>query len=94
MVWPDPIESYFITGNFDITQKVKNIQRIEYLTELASIYPMFRERTVIVLDLRDPKFNIKYPNSDRLYTLDYLIRNAVRHILLQYGIPSSSGPPG
>ncbi|KAJ6587751.1 hypothetical protein B0H10DRAFT_1954453 [Mycena sp. CBHHK59/15] len=75
-VWQDPITSYVRTGNFDITQKIKNVKCIEYVSELPSIYPMYRDQTVIVVDLSDPKFNIEDPKTGQLYTVDYLIRNA------------------
>ncbi|KAJ7450993.1 hypothetical protein B0H11DRAFT_2246571 [Mycena galericulata] len=75
-LWQDPIKSYVRIGNFQITKKNKSFKRIEYVDELPSVYPQFPERTAIVVDLRDPKFNIKKPNSDGLYTVDHLIRNA------------------
>ncbi|KAJ6606762.1 hypothetical protein B0H10DRAFT_1956851 [Mycena sp. CBHHK59/15] len=75
-VWQDPITSYVRTGNFDITQKIKNVKCIEYVSELPSIYPMYRDQTVIVVDLSDPKFNIEDSKTGQLYTVDYLIRNA------------------
>ncbi|KAJ7484769.1 hypothetical protein B0H11DRAFT_2279492 [Mycena galericulata] len=75
-LWQDPIKSYVRIGNFQITKKNKSFKRIEYVDELPSVYPQFPERTAIVVDLRDPKFNIKKPNSDELYTVDHLIRNA------------------
>ncbi|KAJ7467361.1 hypothetical protein B0H11DRAFT_2197322 [Mycena galericulata] len=75
-LWQDPIKSYVRIGNFQITKKNKSFKHIEYVDELPSVYPQFPERTAIVVDLRDPKFNIKKPNSDELYTVDHLIRNA------------------
>ncbi|KAJ6631965.1 hypothetical protein B0H10DRAFT_1937700 [Mycena sp. CBHHK59/15] len=77
-VWQDPITSYVRTGNFDITQKIKNVKCIEYVSELPSIYLMYRDQTVIVVDLSDPKFNIEDPKTGQLYTVDYLIRNVRR----------------
>ncbi|KAJ6597423.1 hypothetical protein B0H10DRAFT_2196942 [Mycena sp. CBHHK59/15] len=64
-MWQDPITSYVRTGNFDITQKIKNVKCIEYVSELPSIYPMYRDQTVIVVDLSDPKFNIEDPKTAR-----------------------------
>lgn len=69
-------------GNFKITQNVRNIQRIEYISELASIYPIHRDSTVIVVDLSDPKFILPNPKTGECYTLDHLISDAVRNISL------------
>ncbi|KAJ7482862.1 hypothetical protein B0H11DRAFT_2232241 [Mycena galericulata] len=74
-VWPDAIKLYVRIGNYEITQKLKNIKRIEYINELPSIYPQFREQTVIVVNLSASKFNIENKTTDQLYTIDYLIRN-------------------
>ncbi|KAJ6448961.1 hypothetical protein DFH09DRAFT_1404608 [Mycena vulgaris] len=74
-LWQDPITSYALTGTFRVTQKVKDVVCIEYVNDLPSIYPMFRERTVIVVDITDSKFDIKQEDG-RLYTVDFLIRNA------------------
>ncbi|KAJ7737454.1 hypothetical protein DFH07DRAFT_779367 [Mycena maculata] len=76
-VWYNPIKSYARTGDFEITQKNKHIKRIEYIDRLPSIIPQFWERTVIVVNLSDPKFLIKNPTTKELYTVDHLIRNAV-----------------
>ncbi|KAJ7434886.1 hypothetical protein B0H11DRAFT_2369439 [Mycena galericulata] len=70
-LWQDPIKSYVRIGNFQITKKNKSFKCIEYVDELPSVYPQFPERTAIVVDLHDPKFNIKKPNSDELYTVDH-----------------------
>ncbi|KAJ7489496.1 hypothetical protein FB451DRAFT_1167164 [Mycena latifolia] len=43
---------------FRVTSNV-TLQRVEYLTELASVYPTLRTPTALVVDLHDPKFNIK-----------------------------------
>ena len=83
-LWQDPITSYALTGNFGITQKVKNVVRIEYVNDLPSIYPMFREPTVIVVDISDSKFDIKKEDGN-LYTVDFLIRNAVRALSFEHG---------
>ncbi|KAJ7763834.1 hypothetical protein B0H16DRAFT_1718467 [Mycena metata] len=67
--WEDAFKSLVRTGNFRITRKVK-AERIEYLSDLASVYPVFRKPTVIVSDLSDPK----HETTDR--SLDSLVRNA------------------
>ncbi|KAJ7898023.1 hypothetical protein B0H14DRAFT_3424883 [Mycena olivaceomarginata] len=47
--WPDNITSFVRIENFRITQKVK-VERIEYLSALPSIFPVFRMPTAITLD--------------------------------------------
>ncbi|KAJ7714640.1 hypothetical protein B0H16DRAFT_1435391 [Mycena metata] len=69
MHWEDNFKSLVRTGNFRITRKV-GAERIEYLPDLASVYPVFRKPTVIVIDLSDPK----HETTDR--SLDSLVRNA------------------
>ncbi|KAJ7138486.1 hypothetical protein C8R43DRAFT_1109764 [Mycena crocata] len=74
--WQDPITSYVRTGDFRITRKLHNIRNIEYVDELASVYPVHHEPTVLVVDLSDPKFDLQDPKSGELYTPDFLITNA------------------
>ncbi|KAJ7845548.1 hypothetical protein B0H14DRAFT_3139049 [Mycena olivaceomarginata] len=73
--WPDNITSFVRIGNFRITQKVK-VERIEYLSALPSIFPVFRMPTAIVIDLSDPKFEIVDPKTGNLKTLDSMVRDA------------------
>ncbi|KAJ7467403.1 hypothetical protein B0H11DRAFT_2306513 [Mycena galericulata] len=89
-VWQDGIKSYVRIGNYEITQKLKNVKRIEYINELPSIYPQFRERTVIVVDLSASKFNIENKTTDQLYTIDYLIRNADNDSYISHGSGAGS----
>ena len=79
--WEDDITSFVRIGLFRITQKVK-VQRIEYLTELPSIFPIFRTPTAIIIDMSDPKFEIVDPRTGELITLDSLVRDAVRPMFL------------
>ncbi|KAJ6614525.1 hypothetical protein B0H10DRAFT_1950648 [Mycena sp. CBHHK59/15] len=73
-VWQDQITSFVRTGDFSITRKV-NAQRIEYLSDLPSISPVHHIPTVFVVDLDNPKYDIRDPKTGELYTVDYLIRN-------------------
>ncbi|KAJ7094972.1 hypothetical protein C8R44DRAFT_989559 [Mycena epipterygia] len=75
-LWQDDITSFVCFGNFKITQNVRNVQRIEYISEFASIYPIHRDSTVIVVDLSDPKFILPNPKTGECYTLDHLISDA------------------
>ncbi|KAJ7120746.1 hypothetical protein C8R43DRAFT_1034075 [Mycena crocata] len=74
--WQDPITSYVRTGNFNITRKLHNVKHIEYLDELASVYPVHLDSTVIVVDLNDPKFSLRDRKTGEFYTPDFLITNA------------------
>jgi hypothetical protein len=47
--WEDGFTSMVRFGSFQITRKTK-VQRIEYLPDLASIYPIFRSPTATVID--------------------------------------------
>ncbi|KAJ7023306.1 hypothetical protein C8F04DRAFT_1271495 [Mycena alexandri] len=73
-LWADPeISSTVRTGLFQITQEV-SVQRIEYLTEIASLYPVPEASTAFVIDLQHPKYEINNRHG-KLYTVDALIKN-------------------
>ncbi|KAJ7752975.1 hypothetical protein B0H16DRAFT_1836147 [Mycena metata] len=73
-LWADrEISSTVRTGVFQITQEV-TVQRIEYLTEIASLYPVPEVSTAFVIDLQDPKYEITNKHGN-LYTVDALIKN-------------------
>ncbi|KAJ7694292.1 hypothetical protein B0H14DRAFT_3660597 [Mycena olivaceomarginata] len=72
--WEDGFTSMVRFGSFQITRKTK-VQRIEYLPDLASIYPIFRSPTAIVIDLSDPKHELIEPRTNELHSLDSLVRN-------------------
>jgi hypothetical protein len=48
------------------------VERVEYLTELPSLYPIPETPTASVIDLQDPKFNIT--KNGTMYTVDALIK--------------------
>jgi hypothetical protein len=74
--WEDGFTSMVRFGSFQITRKTK-VQRIEYLPDLASIYPIFRSPTATVIDLSDPKHELIDPRTNELHSLDSLVRNKV-----------------
>ncbi|KAJ6614724.1 hypothetical protein B0H10DRAFT_2220970 [Mycena sp. CBHHK59/15] len=75
-LWQDKITSVVRTGNFHLTQKVNTI-RIEYiLPGFPSIWPILRTCTVFVINLDDPKYIIRDPQTGDFYTIDTLIQNA------------------
>ncbi|KAJ7256387.1 hypothetical protein C8J57DRAFT_1517555 [Mycena rebaudengoi] len=76
-IWADDyIKSFVQVGTFRITPKV-TVRRQEYITEIPSAWPVFRETTAIHLDLSNPKFNIKNKLTTELHSPDYLIYNKV-----------------
>ncbi|KAJ7741845.1 hypothetical protein B0H16DRAFT_1861601 [Mycena metata] len=55
--WYNPdIISRVIIGPAEINRQNK-VRRVEYLTEIPSYFPVFREPTAIVIDMRHEKFN-------------------------------------
>ncbi|KAJ7782537.1 hypothetical protein DFH07DRAFT_1010922 [Mycena maculata] len=74
-IWQDAqISSQVRIGPIRITKEV-TVQRLEYLSEIPSIYPIPKIPTGFVLDLNDPKFEIKDKKSGILHTVDALIKN-------------------
>ncbi|KAF7317391.1 hypothetical protein HMN09_00475400 [Mycena chlorophos] len=85
-LWADDIVSYVLIGPFQVTSK-ETVERVEYLRELPSLWPIPKVRTAFVLDLRDPKFAIRDPkyetreksgdgDNDVLLTVDALVKDA------------------
>jgi hypothetical protein len=75
-IWQDPdIKSRVLTGKFRIT-KILTVDRIEYLNDLPSIWPVSQIPTAYVVDL-DTRHGDIDPESGRPDTLDFLIRNHV-----------------
>jgi hypothetical protein len=75
--WCDPnIASWVLVGETQIMTKLR-IQRIEYLTEIPSVWPIPRVLTTFILDLCDPKYGIA-DTAGKLYRSDVLIKNKVR----------------
>jgi hypothetical protein len=69
-------------GNFRLTQEV-TVQRIEYLTEFASLYPVLEIPTAIVIDAQAAKFDFKNKHG-KLRTVDAIIKNKVRSLALSF----------
>ncbi|KAJ6456874.1 hypothetical protein C8R45DRAFT_1184944 [Mycena sanguinolenta] len=59
-------------GELQVTAELI-VQRVEYLTDLPSLYPIPETPTAFVVDLQDPKFNILKKGA--LCTPDALIKN-------------------
>ncbi|KAJ7774537.1 hypothetical protein DFH07DRAFT_952250 [Mycena maculata] len=74
-LWQDEITSFCRIGKHRLTQKV-TVDRMEYLSAPASIYPIPRIRTGFVIDLSDEKYDLEHPKTKEPYTVDHLIRNA------------------
>ncbi|KAJ6518252.1 hypothetical protein C8R47DRAFT_1031643 [Mycena vitilis] len=70
--WFDPdIIARAIDGLAHINRQTK-VQRVEYLNSIPSYFPVFREPTAVILDLRDPKFDF-YDDDGELLRADALI---------------------
>ncbi|KAJ7148855.1 hypothetical protein C8R46DRAFT_1310984 [Mycena filopes] len=70
--WYDPaIISRVVLGDAAINRQNK-LKRVEYLDVIPSYFPVFREPTAIVIDMRDPKFDF-YDKDGVLLAPDALI---------------------
>ncbi|KAG6825944.1 hypothetical protein H0H92_001763 [Tricholoma furcatifolium] len=67
------ITSLVVVESFKITSSLK-VNRIEYLTEILSLWPILRTPTAFVLDLRHEKFKL-FDKNGKLFTPDALIKN-------------------
>ncbi|KAG6824629.1 hypothetical protein H0H92_006258 [Tricholoma furcatifolium] len=73
-VWDDPdLTSTFIAQEIRITASL-TVQRLEYLTEIPSLWPIPHIPTAFILDLRHPKFQI-FDKDGKLFSPDALIKN-------------------
>ncbi|KAG6913688.1 hypothetical protein DXG01_005156 [Tephrocybe rancida] len=73
-VWDDPdFTSTVLVQEARITTSL-TVQRLEYLTEIPSLWPIPQEPTAFVLNLHDPKFQI-YDKEGKLFSPDALIKN-------------------
>ncbi|KAJ7915225.1 hypothetical protein B0H13DRAFT_2658903 [Mycena leptocephala] len=64
-LWQDEITSFVRTRQFSVAQKLK-VQRIEYLPELPSVWPIPRMPTAVVIDLADERYDITDNDGDLL----------------------------
>ncbi|KAF8900243.1 hypothetical protein CPB84DRAFT_1919753 [Gymnopilus junonius] len=72
--WLDPhIQSAVFTGPFKLHRQL-TVSYVKYLTELPSYFPIHHAKTAFLVDLSDPKFDIKHKNGD-LLTVDALVKN-------------------
>ncbi|KAJ7084961.1 hypothetical protein C8R44DRAFT_894074 [Mycena epipterygia] len=73
-IWQDPgITSQVIVGTVRVTLKV-TVERMEYISELPSIWPIHRTPTAVIMSL-DSSYDMIDPSTGVLYTLDHLIQN-------------------
>lgn len=82
-IWHDSngLTSRIIKKKLQITSNVE-VDKLEYLSELPSMYPIPRDRTAYLVDLRDPKFMI-YDTKGKLYTPDALMKDKVHHSVVR-----------
>jgi len=73
MDWQDDdMTSRIVCEKTKLTRQLE-VERIEYLTEIPSIWPVPRVATAYVLDLRDAKFHVS--EKGKILTADALIKN-------------------
>ncbi|KII84400.1 hypothetical protein PLICRDRAFT_32429 [Plicaturopsis crispa FD-325 SS-3] len=73
--WHDPvIQSTVVVGYAKVTRQV-HVDRVEYLNELPSYWPVPRVPTAFILDLSDPKFAVEVNDSEEICTPDWLVKN-------------------
>jgi hypothetical protein len=78
--WCDnKITSCIIICKTQITTKLV-VQRVEYLTEIPSVWPVPHISTAFLVDLQDPKFDLR-DNEGDLYRPDALIKNKVNCVI-------------
>ena len=59
------------------------VDYIEYLSALPTYWPVPRDKQAYLIDLSDPKYNIKNKNST-LLPVDALMKNSVRILSLSF----------
>ena len=75
--WLDKdISSMVKCGPFQVTQQC-TVDYIEYLSALPTYWPVPQDKWAYLIDLSDPKYNIKNKNG-KLLSVDVLIKNSVR----------------
>jgi hypothetical protein len=52
------------------------VERVEYLSEIPTYWPVPHQKTAYILDLRDPKFDVVHDKGE-LLSVDALIKNKV-----------------
>ncbi|KAJ6530760.1 hypothetical protein B0H19DRAFT_1328025 [Mycena capillaripes] len=73
-LWQDPnIKSHVFIGEFQVTTHV-TVQRVEYIREFPSIWPILRTPTAFVIS-PGSEYDLVDPETDLVYTLDRLIKN-------------------
>jgi hypothetical protein len=63
-------------GPFQVTRQC-TVDYIKYLSALPTYWPVPRDNRAYLIDLSDPKYNIKDKNG-KLLPVDTLIKNSVR----------------
>jgi hypothetical protein len=74
--WLDPeIESHVSDHPRRLNRQLL-VERVEYLSDIPTYWPVPRQRTAYILDLRDPKFDV-YNDKGEMLSMDALIKNKV-----------------
>jgi hypothetical protein len=73
-IWEDSdITSWVLEQPFNVTKEFQ-VERVEYLREIPSVWPIPQRPTAFILDLSAPKFQL-YDKDGVLYRVDALIKN-------------------
>jgi hypothetical protein len=85
-IWTDSdVMSLAVEGAFQVTKEVQ-VDRVEYLTDIPSVWPIPKLPTAFILDLRDDRKYLLHKNlkpgsidtrTQTLATPDFLIKNKV-----------------
>jgi len=78
----EDISSMVKCGPFQVTRQC-TVDYIEYLSALPTYWPVPRDKRAYLIDLSDPKYNIKDKNG-KLLPVDALIKNSVRISVLRF----------
>ncbi|KAF8145007.1 hypothetical protein K438DRAFT_1782321 [Mycena galopus ATCC 62051] len=75
-IWQDGGKSFVRdTGVFRPTRSV-TVERMEYRDGPASIYPIHRSRTGLVVDMSHEKYNFCHPTTKELFTVNSVVQNS------------------
>jgi len=87
-IWTDSdVTSFAVEGTFQVTKEVR-VDRVEYLTDIPSVWPIPKLQSAFILDLRDDEkylMHKKTGGNTTPVTPDFLIKNKVSVFRLQAG---------
>jgi len=93
-IWTDSdVTSFAVEGTFQVTKEVR-VDRVEYLTDIPSVWPIPKLQSAFILDLQDDAKYLVHKKPGRVATPatpDFLIKNKVSVFgLAGYCVPEMS----